>query len=211
MNDADYSTSIQLGIPCIAEPSFSPITDVSRSLLEESIGTADLVVFTSMPFEQENVDNLRIVSECCNKPILLVTDCFSKSIENCMTIADGKAFAGKKTSSYGYDHIVEYDAYTGDVLWESTVGGACSIANGSIYTIGDDGEVYAYVQTDPYVDLVVQNVSAADGNVYPYYPNEINATIKNNGNIYADNVSVSFLVNGEQKDNLVTKIGSNME
>ncbi|AKB54998.1 MULTISPECIES: heme ABC transporter ATP-binding protein [Methanosarcina] len=101
MNDADYSTSIQLGIPCIAEPPFSPITDVSRSLLEESIGTADLVVFTSMPFEQENVDNLRIVSECCNKPILLVTDCFSKNIENCMAgeaaaivnrmISDGRA------------------------------------------------------------------------------------------------------------------------
>lgn len=84
MNDADYSTSIQLGIPCIAEPPFSPITDVSRSLLEESISKADLVVFTSMPYEQENMDNVRIVSECCNKPILLVTDCISRSIENCM-------------------------------------------------------------------------------------------------------------------------------
>jgi len=130
---------------------------------------------------------------------------------NSMTIADGKAFAGKKTSSYGYDHIVEYNAYTGEVLWESTAGGACSIANGSIYTIGNDGEIYAYGQvSNPSIDLIVQNVSVANGNVYPYYPNEVNASIKNNGNMSAENVSVSFLVNGEQKDNLTTKIGSNM-
>ena len=101
MNDSDYSTSVQLGIPCIAEPPFSPITDISRSLLAESISTADLVVFTPMPFGQENLDNVRIMSECCDKPILLVTDSIPQSIENFMTgeateiikrmISDGRA------------------------------------------------------------------------------------------------------------------------
>lgn len=131
---------------------------------------------------------------------------------NSMTIADGKAFAGEKSSSYGYDHIVEFDAYTGDILWKSANGGVCSIANSVIYTIGKDGEVYAYGQADtPYVDVVTQNVSVATGNVYPYYSNEIVATIQNNGNTYADNVSVSFLVNGEKKDNLIiSKLGSNL-
>jgi iron complex transport system ATP-binding protein len=101
MNDSDYSTSIQLGIPCIAEPSFSPITDISRSLLTESISTSDLVVFTPMPFGQENMDNLRILSECCEKPILFVADSIPQCIENFMAgeateiiksmISDGRA------------------------------------------------------------------------------------------------------------------------
>lgn len=120
MNDTDYSTSVQLGIPCIAEPPFSPITDVSRSLLEESIGTADLVVFTSIPFGQENMDNVRIVSEYCNKPILLVIDCFSQSIENCMAskaaaivnrmISDGRAAMVTSTEALDQCFGKEYPA-----------------------------------------------------------------------------------------------------
>ncbi|MDQ1253034.1 MAG: cobalamin transport system ATP-binding protein [Euryarchaeota archaeon] len=111
MNDSDYSTSIQLGIPCIAEPSFSPITDISRSLLAESISTADLIVFTPMPFGQVNLDNVRIMSECCDKPILFVADSVPRNVENYMSgeateifkrmISDGRVAMGTSMEVLG--------------------------------------------------------------------------------------------------------------
>jgi hypothetical protein len=60
-------------------------------------------------------------------------------------IADGKVYLGKLSGSFGYDGTYCLDAFTGETLWSYPAGGASpSIYEGILYTIGNDGKVYAF-------------------------------------------------------------------
>jgi parallel beta-helix repeat protein len=61
-------------------------------------------------------------------------------------VADDKCFVGKMDSTmYSYSAIYAFDAYNGNQLWSSSGGGASpAISEGILYTVGNDGKVYAY-------------------------------------------------------------------
>ncbi|WP_305063814.1 outer membrane protein assembly factor BamB family protein [Methanococcoides sp.] len=121
-----------------------------------------------------------------------------------VAVADGKVFAGKVSESSamvpGYTDLVELDAYTGDILWKATGGATPAISDGIIYTIAEDGNVYAYDSATPTMDIVTDDVSLSTENAYPFYDNEITATIRNDGNKNVNNVSVSLKENGTEVD-----------
>ncbi|WP_407282510.1 PQQ-binding-like beta-propeller repeat protein [Methanolobus sp. WCC1] len=119
-----------------------------------------------------------------------------------VSVADGKVFAGTQFSSTttgGFTGLVELNAYTGDVLWKAA-GGSTAISDGNIYTILRGGKVYAYSEATPTIDIVAGDLELPTGIAYPYYSNEITATISNAGNKYVDDVSVSLQVNGNEID-----------
>jgi outer membrane protein assembly factor BamB len=129
---------------------------------------------------------------------------------NSIAVADGKVFAGIMAASSvmvgGYSDLVQLDAYTGDILWKTTGGSTSAISGGNIYTIGDDGTVYAYASATPVVDVVTSDVNLPTGIAYPYFGNEITATISNEGNRYVENVYVSLQENGNEVDSLTVSL-----
>jgi iron complex transport system ATP-binding protein len=74
MNDTDYAAATELGIACITEPPFSPITENSQAALAAQIAAADLVVLTSAPVGPGNLDNLRVLAEAEKTPVLFLAD-----------------------------------------------------------------------------------------------------------------------------------------
>ncbi|ETA66945.1 parallel beta-helix repeat (two copies) [Methanolobus tindarius DSM 2278] len=64
---------------------------------------------------------------------------------NSPAVAGGKVFVGKTKTSFSYDYTYALDAFSGEVLWSYNGGGASpAISDGIVYTIGDDGRVYAF-------------------------------------------------------------------
>jgi outer membrane protein assembly factor BamB len=64
-----------------------------------------------------------------------------------VSVADGYAFVGHESSSnnYCYDTVYALDALTGATEWSHPQGGAtAAIANGQMYTIGNDGYLYRF-------------------------------------------------------------------
>ena len=74
MNDSDYETAGALGIFCITEPPFCPITDPARKVLLEQITAADAVVMTATPVGEGNLDNLRTLAQCAGTPVLFLAE-----------------------------------------------------------------------------------------------------------------------------------------
>jgi iron complex transport system ATP-binding protein len=74
MNDTDYAAAMKLGITCITEPPFSPITESSRVGLTAQIAAADVVVLTATPVGKGNLDNIRILAEATKTPVLFLSD-----------------------------------------------------------------------------------------------------------------------------------------
>jgi iron complex transport system ATP-binding protein len=74
MNDTDYAAATELGIACITEPPFSPITESSQAALAAQVAAADLVVLTSAPVGPGNLDNLRVLAEADKTPVLFLAD-----------------------------------------------------------------------------------------------------------------------------------------
>ena len=77
-------------------------------------------------------------------------------------VADGKCYVGKADSTmYSYSAIYALDAYTGDTVWTSSGGGASpAISEGILYTVGNDGKVYAYGSlSGPYAEFT-SNISS---------------------------------------------------
>jgi iron complex transport system ATP-binding protein len=74
MNDTDYAAATELGIACITEPPFSPITENSQAALAAQIAAANLVVLTSAPVGPGNLDNLRVLAEAKETPVLFLAD-----------------------------------------------------------------------------------------------------------------------------------------
>ena len=100
---------------------------------------------------------------------------------------DGKVFVGANATDSGFKYSGLYclDALTGDVKWNSAVGGSSPyIADGMVFTIGGDGVVYAFGSKNGTVDLLVEPIAPikteAGENV------SINVTIKNNGTANMD-------------------------
>jgi outer membrane protein assembly factor BamB len=144
-----------------------------------------------------------------NGTILWETDTEDKigSWTNSVAVADGKVFAGIVSGGSsmvgGYCHLVELDAFTGDILWKTTGGSTSAISDGTIYTIGEDGTVYSYVAAIPDIDVTTDNVVLPTGIAFPYFENEITATVSNEGNLYVENVYVFLMENGTEVDNQV--------
>ena len=64
-----------------------------------------------------------------------------------VAVADGKVFAGKHAGSdyFGHNTTLALNASNGDVIWTAPYGGASpAISDGTVFTIGDDGRVYAF-------------------------------------------------------------------
>ncbi len=73
-NDSDYHTARRLGIPCIVEPPFSPISEASSASLQEIVGQSDLAVLTAMPIGPGNLGNLSaLAAREDGPPILFMT------------------------------------------------------------------------------------------------------------------------------------------
>jgi len=82
MNDSDYATAVHLGIPCSAEPPFSPVSEVSRYSLSEQVREADFIIVTPMPVGVGNLANLHTLEECSTSPILFMGDGENAAIED---------------------------------------------------------------------------------------------------------------------------------
>jgi outer membrane protein assembly factor BamB len=132
-----------------------------------------------------------------------------------IAVADGKVFAGESglpSGGYvgGFKHLYALDAYTGDILWKGEGGGAsAAIYKGKVFTIHEDGRVFAYGGGDETVDLVpaITSISRAYENI----PLEIEATIINAGSTYTRDVNVSLEINGVEVDNrTISILGGNL-
>ena len=71
VNDSDYRTARNLGIPTITEPPFSPVTDRSLGELTLSLGDAQVVVLTRGLWGTGNIGNLRVL-ESTKPPHIVV-------------------------------------------------------------------------------------------------------------------------------------------
>jgi parallel beta-helix repeat protein len=68
---------------------------------------------------------------------------------NSPVVADGKVFIGKPSATHAYKGTYCLDAFSGEVLWSYNGGGAApAISDGIVYTIGNDGKVYAFGNSD---------------------------------------------------------------
>jgi iron complex transport system ATP-binding protein len=74
MNDTDYAAATELGITCITEPPFSPITQSSQAALATQVAAADVVVLTAAPVGTGNLDNLRILAEAEKTPVFFLSE-----------------------------------------------------------------------------------------------------------------------------------------
>lgn len=64
-----------------------------------------------------------------------------------VAVADGKVYVGGETHNnyFNYDRTFALDAFTGEVIWWYPQGGASpSIHNGRVFTVGNDGKIYAF-------------------------------------------------------------------
>ena len=70
--DTDYAAATALGIPCITEAPFAAISPDARDNLRRCIDAAYAVVVTAMPIGQGNIENIRILKDYRDKPIILL-------------------------------------------------------------------------------------------------------------------------------------------
>lgn len=70
--DTDYATATALNVPCVVEAPFSAISPDARSRLEQYVDAAHTVVVTDMPIGQGNIENIRILEDYLDKPVILL-------------------------------------------------------------------------------------------------------------------------------------------
>ncbi len=70
--DTDYATATDLGIPCVTEAPFAAISPGAREDLRRHIDAASAVLVTAMPIGPGNIENIRVLEECRDKPIILL-------------------------------------------------------------------------------------------------------------------------------------------
>ena len=88
MNDSDYATAVSLGIPCTVEPPFAPVSEASRTALQQQIREADYVIVTPAPVGEGNLANLIAVEKSGTAPILFVGTGEPAAVEDfCMGLA----------------------------------------------------------------------------------------------------------------------------
>jgi len=91
LNDSDYAAAARLAIPCITEPPFAPITGSSHAALTQQISEADAVVLTAAPVGSGNLDNLRVLAEETQVPVLFVSENGTAAVPD---------FTGGKATAY---------------------------------------------------------------------------------------------------------------
>jgi len=69
INDTDYLTAQNLGIPCVSEAPFTAVGDESLYKLKACIKEADIVVVTGMPVGPGNIANLRVLEDIGDTPV----------------------------------------------------------------------------------------------------------------------------------------------
>jgi len=71
INDSDYETAAELGIPCIREPPFGAIGPGSLQELEAVLRGVEAIIVTDMPVGKGNLDNIGILERFRDTPIFL--------------------------------------------------------------------------------------------------------------------------------------------
>ncbi len=79
-----------------------------------------------------------------------------------VAVADGKVFSGTAFGAQedhnGLRGICALDAFTGELIWNAPDGGSTpAVSDGVVYTIGEDGRVYAYGQLEEPEEEVPSN------------------------------------------------------
>ncbi len=115
-----------------------------------------------------------------------------------VAVADGKVFVGKPGEWFDYAGIYALDAFTGNVLWNSSEGGASPAVavagdDAFVLTIGN-GTVYAF-RSVPKADLTVESVRTPE-RLRAEVTNEIKATVANIGASDASGLNISLAVDG---------------
>jgi iron complex transport system ATP-binding protein len=82
MNDTDYATSVDLGIPCSAEPPFSPVSGASRAVLKEQVRNAEILIVTTVPVGDGNLTNLITVEEDSAAPVFFAGNSGTAEVED---------------------------------------------------------------------------------------------------------------------------------
>jgi iron complex transport system ATP-binding protein len=82
MNDSDYATATSLGIPCSAEPPFSPISEVSKTALAAQVADADFVIVIPAPVGTGNLANLQTLADFSTAQIFFMAGDGTAAVED---------------------------------------------------------------------------------------------------------------------------------
>lgn len=94
-------------------------------------------------------------------------------------VADGKVYAGTSNGYTGSSGITCLDAYTGEILWKDAGGGGSpAIVDGVVYSVGNDGRVYAYASgsTFPTANFTATPISGDAPLTVTFTDSSVNAT-----------------------------------
>jgi iron complex transport system ATP-binding protein len=91
INDSDYETATELGIPCITEPPFVAIGLESLNELEAMLQGVHAVIVTDMPVGNGNLDNIRILERFSETPIILFERGEADAIKTIRDFTGGEA------------------------------------------------------------------------------------------------------------------------
>jgi iron complex transport system ATP-binding protein len=72
INDSDYITARDLGIDCISEPPFSPISDRSLGELRLVLEATGVVIVAGGLWGPGNIGNLQVLESAGNRPVILL-------------------------------------------------------------------------------------------------------------------------------------------
>jgi iron complex transport system ATP-binding protein len=72
VNDSDFETATELGIPCTTAPPFSPVDGSALGELEAYLQDADFIIVTDMPIGPGNIENLRVLLDYPAERIILM-------------------------------------------------------------------------------------------------------------------------------------------
>ncbi|MEA2051919.1 MAG: CARDB domain-containing protein [Euryarchaeota archaeon] len=111
-------------------------------------------------------------------------------------VADEKVFVGTAEFS---DGIYALNAYTGEEIWHSNLGGGSpAILHGKLYSVDEDGKVVCFGNKEK-IDLTVISLEVPK-QVYEKQNYTLNMTMSNLGQDNASAFNVSFRVNGAVVD-----------
>ena len=81
--DTDYATATALGIPCVTEAPFAAISPGARDSLGRCIDAASAIVVVAMPIGQGNIENIRILRDYRDRPVILLCGGANPSFQDC--------------------------------------------------------------------------------------------------------------------------------
>ena len=93
VNDSDYLVAHNLGLFCITEPPFSPLSETSFAALLEAFSRSDLVILTEMPVGPGNLGNLSALAANEEGPPILFVNGNGDGNSPVMDFTNGEATA----------------------------------------------------------------------------------------------------------------------